>query len=117
MTAIDLSAAGAPLPALSVPARPAALPAVIAVRPASDRRPAAVYLARLAMGSRPTMGRALDVVVSIISAGRDDAGTLDCAALRYQHTQAVRAVLAERHALANANKGIVKLTEEMLNLW
>jgi len=117
MTAIDLSAAGVPLPALPVPVRPRALQAVVDIRPASDRHPAAVYLARLAMGSRPTMRRALDVVASIITAGRDDAGTLDWPALRYQHTQAVRAVLAERYAPANANKHLSALRGVLKECW
>jgi integrase len=88
-----------------------------AVRPSPDRHPAAVYLARLAAGSRPTMRRALDTIASIISGGRDDAAALDWAALRYQHTQAVRAVLAERYAPANANKHLSALRGVLKECW
>jgi integrase len=85
--------------------------------PSRDRHPAAVYLARPAAGSRPTMHRALDTIASIVSAGREDAATLDWTSLRYQHTQAVRAVLAERYAPANANKHLSALRGVLKECW
>ena len=121
MTLID-APTSAPVPAAPlVPARPGAgAPlAVVTARPApaADRHPAAVYLARLTAGSRPTMHRALDTIASIISGGRDDAATLEWAALRYQHTQAVRAVPAERYAPANANKHLSALRGVLKECW
>ena len=117
----------APLSSLPrVSARPEAPLTVAAARPAPaapapslapDRHPAAVYLARLAAGSRPTMRRALDSVASIMSGGRDDAVTLEWAALRYQHTQAARAVLAGRYAPANANKHLSALRGVLKECW
>ena len=89
----------APAPRLPVPA--AGLPA--------DRDPAVVYLARLAPGSRRTMRQALDTVANILSSGHEDSQTLAWAALRYQHTQAVRTALAERYAPATANKMLAAL--------
>ena len=64
-------------------------------RPA-DQTPALVYLAGLAGGdSRRTMRQALDTIAGLVSGGALDALTLDWAALRFQHTAAIRARLAE----------------------
>jgi hypothetical protein len=59
-----------------------------------EKHPAAVYLASLGSGSRRTMRQALDAMASLLTSGRCDAETLDWSALRYQHTQALRAALA-----------------------
>ena len=96
-TTLRTPLAPAPLAALAVvpvPSGRAETMAVIAIRTVPDQHPAAVYLARLAAGSRPTMRRAFDMLASIISSGQDDATTLDWAALRYQNTQSMRDVLA-----------------------
>ena len=63
-------------------------------RPA-DHRPALVYLARLSHPSRRTMAGALRDIAHLISDGRCDAETLDWAALKYQHTAAIRTALQE----------------------
>ena len=68
-----------------------------------EQNPAAVYLARLGPGSRRTMLGALETIAGLLSPGCS-AMALPWAALRYQHTQAVRSVLAERYAPATANK-------------
>jgi len=70
------------------------------------QNPAAVYLASLAEGSRRTMRQALDVIAGLVSDGQADALTLPWAALRKQHTDAIRSKLAEpeRYAPATANK-------------
>jgi integrase/recombinase XerD len=62
---------------------------------AAEERPALVFLARLASGSRRTMSEALDAVARLLSDGRCDLETLDWALLRYQHTAAVRVALRE----------------------
>src|SRR5690606_55522 len=64
--------------------------------PEHGTHPVAVYLARLAPGSRRTMRQALDVVAGMLTDGQADAITLPWAHLRYEHTQAVRGRLAER---------------------
>lgn len=74
-----------------------------------DRHPAAVYLARLAPGSRPATRHALRVLSELLCGGKADALTTEWAALRYQHTAAVRAALAERYAPATANRIICAL--------
>ena len=69
---------------------------LIAVPPERpDQDPLRVYLARLAPGSRRAMGQALDQVAMMVSSGRLGAEELPWAALRYQHTQAVRATLRD----------------------
>src|SRR4051812_1701218 len=74
---------------------PVTLPTAAQGRLARDRHPAYVYLARLAPGSRRTMAQALSVVAAMFSRTPE---TLDWAGLRYQHTQAIRAKLAETRA-------------------
>ena len=71
---------------------------------AADSHAALVYLSRLAPGSRRTMRAALDCIAGLLTKGREGATTLAWEALRYEHTQAIRAVLAERYAPATANK-------------
>lgn len=66
--------------------------------------PAAVYLSGLSEGSRPTMRHALDAIASLLTDGECDAMNLDWAALRYQHTAAVRSALMQRLAPATCEK-------------
>src|SRR5688500_477488 len=68
----------------------------------ADRHPAAVYLARLAPGSRRTMASSLDTIAGLLTQYGCNARTVDWSALRYQHTAAVRAMLAELYAPATA---------------
>jgi site-specific recombinase XerD len=83
----------------------------------ADRHPAAVYVASLAPGSRRTMRQALDVMAALLTSGQADAATLDWSALRYQHTQAVRAALAERYKPATANKMLAALRGVLREAW
>ncbi|MCE9583212.1 MAG: tyrosine-type recombinase/integrase [Planctomycetes bacterium] len=82
-----------------------------------DRHPAAVYLARLAQGSRRTMRGALDLIAGILSSGTADAITLPWAQVRYQHAAAVRAALAERFAPATCNKALAALRGVLREAW
>src|SRR2546428_4780872 len=101
-----------PLPAL---AEAPALTVATALPP--DRHPAAVYVAGLAPGWRRTMRQALDVIAGVLTGGRADAETLDWSALRYQHTQAVRAALAERYRPTTANKMLASLRGVLREAW
>ena len=75
-----------------------------------DRHPVAVYLARLAPSSRRTMRAALDAIASLLSDDRCDAWSLDWPQLRYRHTTAVRALLADgRYAPSTANRHLAAL--------
>lgn len=62
-----------------------------------DRHPAHVYLARLGSGSWRTMSEALNTIAAIVTSGRADLETMPWAALRYQHTAAIRAALMEKY--------------------
>ena len=73
------------------------------------RQPAAVYLSSLTTGSRRTMRKALNAIARILTNGQGDALTLDWAALKYQHTAAIRAVLMEQYAPATANRMLCAL--------
>lgn len=92
-------------------------PLVLVVQPPSDQHPAAVYLARLAPGSRRTMRAALDLVAATLTSGAADAQTLDWSAVRYQHAQAVRSLLAERYKPATANKVLSALRGVLREAW
>src|ERR687894_2972336 len=83
----------------------------------ADRNPAAVYLSRLGRGSRRTMEQALHTIAQLIAGEQYDAFTLPWAALEYQHTQAVRTVLAERYAPATANKMLSALRGVLKEAW
>jgi site-specific recombinase XerD len=82
-----------------------------------DFHPAAVYLAKLSPGSRRAMRAALDTIAGILTDGRCNAETLAWSALRYQHTAAVRAVLAERYRPATANKMLSVLRGVLSQAW
>lgn len=88
----------------------------IASAPA-DRNPAAVYLARLGRGSRRTMEQALHSIAQLIAGDQSTAFSLPWAALDYQHTQAVRTLLADRHAPATANKMLSALRGVLKEAW
>ena len=82
-----------------------------------DQHPAAVYLARISSGSRRTMTDALDTVAGLLTSYRCNAKTLDWSALRYQHTTAVRSLLAEIYAPATANKILAALRGVLREAW
>ena len=102
----------------------------VAALPPADRHPALVYLAQLSPGSRRTMRGALNTLAELLGVApvvregagasgraRREAETLlycDWAALRYPHTQALRALLAERYKPATANKLLAALRRVLL---
>jgi site-specific recombinase XerD len=64
------------------------------------------------------MRGALDTIASILTTGQCDALALDWAALRYQHTAAVRAVLADgRYAPTTANRHLAALRGVLRECW
>jgi site-specific recombinase XerD len=82
-----------------------------------DQNPATVYLAKLGPTSRRTMQAALETIAAWLSNGRADALTLDWAALRFQHTAAIRAKLAETYAPATARKMLSALRGVLRAAW
>jgi integrase len=83
----------------------------------ADRHPVLVYLARLAPGSRRTMRGALETTASILTSGACNAVTMPWHQLRYQHTAALRAELADRYASATANKILAALRGVLKEAW
>lgn len=90
----------------------------------ADRRPALVYLARLAPSSRRTMRRALATISGLLTGGADEDGrpwadveTFPWWALRYEHTSAVRREVAERYAPATANRYLSALRGVLQETW
>src|SRR5438128_257844 len=85
---------------------------------ALDRHPVAVYLARLAPSSRRTMLAALNAMGNLLSDHRCDAWSLAWDKLRYRHTTAVRALLADgRYAPSTANRHLAALRGVLKECW
>jgi site-specific recombinase XerD len=82
-----------------------------------DRCPAAVYLAQLKQSSRRPQKQALDMVASLLTSGSADCFTLNWAAIRYQHTAAVRGHLLDRYAPATANRILSALRGVLEQTW
>ena len=91
--------------------------AQLVARRTADEHPVLVYLARLAPGSRRTMRQSLDTIAGIVSNGQANALTLDWARLGYQHTAAVRAILAEQFAPSTVNKMLAALRGVLKEVW
>ena len=89
------------------------------------RNPAAVYLAALDEGSRRTMRQALNTLAALlgVTSQQDGAGNnvtyLACpwGELRYPHTTALRAALAQRYAPSTANKMLAALRRVLQEAW
>lgn len=90
--------------------------AVTEGRPLSQN-PAAVYLASLSEGSRPTMKHSLNTIARKLTGGRVDCFTLDWGKLRYQHTVAVRSWLMDRYQPATVNKMLSALRRALYFAW
>lgn len=85
--------------------------------PALDQNPAAVYLAHLKPTGRRTMRQALTVIAGLLTQGKADALTCPWPALRFQHTSAIRATLADLYKPATANKMIAALRGVLKMAW
>ncbi len=90
---------------------------VVYDRPPADQHPALVYLARLAPGSRRTMRTALETMARLLTGGQYSMEIMAWPALRYQHTQALRTLLAEQYAPATANKMLAALRGVLKECW
>lgn len=82
-----------------------------------DQHPVLVYLAKLAPGSRRAMSQALNTIAGLLTSNRADALQIDWAALRYQHTAAVRASLADRFAPMTVNRMLAALRGVLKEAW
>lgn len=85
-------------------------------RPVAEN-PARVYIASLeSAASKRAMTRALAAIVEV-AAPAADLDTFPWPALRYQHTQAIRARLAERFDAATVNLSLSALRQTLKNAW
>lgn len=87
-----------------------------------DQNPAAVYLAKLQPSGRRTQAQALSVIAGLLGGSEfsnESAGpfAVNWSALRYQHTAAIRAKLAETYAPATANKMLSALRQVLKHAW
>lgn len=82
----------------------------------STRNAAIVYLASLSIGSRRAMGHALTVVANLAHPGSDPA-TFPWGMLRYEHTQAIRAALADGYGTPTANQALSALRGTLKTAW
>ncbi len=98
------------------PIVPAASSIAMAEAQPPSRNPARVYLASLAPGSQRTLAQALDVIANMAAPGAT-LDTLPWARLRYEHTQAIRARLAERYDATTANKALSALRQTLKSAW
>jgi len=81
------------------------------------RHPVAVYLARLAQGSRRSQKAALKTMARLLTSDRLGAMELPWHRLGYQHTQALRAALADRYSPATANRHLAALRGVLREAW
>lgn len=63
------------------------------------------------------MKGALDAIAGLVTGGKSDAKGLAWHALRYEHTQAIRAFLAKSYAPATANKMLAALKGVLKQAW
>lgn len=82
----------------------------------ADEHPALVYLARLSAGSRRPQRHALNVIADVLLPGAS-AEDLPWERVRYQHTAAVRTVLASRYAPNTANRALTALRGVLREVW
>jgi len=81
------------------------------------RHPVAVYLARLALGSRRSQKAALEAMAGLLTTEHLGAQEFPWHRLRYQHTQALRAALADRYSPATANRHLAALRGVLREAW
>jgi hypothetical protein len=85
--------------------------------PEPTRNPALVYLASLAKSSRVVMAHALGVVARILTGDGAPPAAIDWGAVRYEHTQLIRAVLQDRYEPATANRHLSALRGVLREAW
>ena len=110
-----LPAVPSDVPEVLTPAIPDDLEPVPVGDPA--QHPVKVYLARLAPGSRRSQKAALETMASLLTSGRLNAEKLPWQDLGYQHTQALRAALADRYSPATANRHLAALRGVLREAW
>lgn len=83
---------------------------------AADRNPAAVYLASLGESSRRPQSSALDAIARLINPDAD-ALSFPWHLMRYQHTAAIRSMLADTYSASTANRHLSALRGVLKECW
>ena len=83
----------------------------------ASMRPALVYLASLSRGSKRTQTYSLREAADLLTDGRIDYETLPWHVLGFQHTNALRALLAEQHNHVTANKILSVVRSTLKAAW
>ena len=83
----------------------------------ASMRPALVYLAGLSRGSQRSQAAALRRAADLLSHGQCDPETLPWAVVGFQHTNALRALLAEQCSAAYANKILSSVRGALKAAW
>ena len=92
-------------------------PAALPTRQPASQNPARVYLASLESDtSKRTMTQALNAIADIAAPG-SNLDTFPWGALRFEHTQAIRARLAATQNAATANKLLSALRQTLKRAW
>jgi integrase len=99
------------------PIAPELAAAVLTTAPAFSQSPAAVYLLRLAPGSRPSMASALARLAGLLAGHPTDVQLFPWPLVRYAHVQALRAALAEVLAPATTNRHLAALRGVLGETW
>ncbi len=114
----------------------AAAAIAVHVYPSQSQNPARVYIASLSLGSQPTMFSALANIAAFLAGSRPDErypkdwadqvrrqaqeDAIDATPwhlLRFQHTMALRSVLAEHYEAGTANKMLTALRQTIATAW
>jgi site-specific recombinase XerD len=82
-----------------------------------DSNPVAIYLGRLAPGSRRGIRVALETIAKHLSGGKTDALAFDWAGLRYHQTSSVRQYLAKTYSPKTTNLAISALRGVLKECW
>jgi site-specific recombinase XerD len=102
---------------MSVSAVQGVVPSLIAADVKANTSPVAVYLARLASGSRRGQLDALNAIARLLTKGSADAEGIDWASLKYPQTAAIRAALTERYAPNTTKRMLAALRGVLKECW
>ena len=94
-------------------------PVPLARHRAAAENPALVYIASLTTrDGRRTLLQSVEKIARLLSGGRVSAREIDWAALRFQHTQAIRTLLVETgYKSATINKSLAALRGTLRTAW
>ena len=106
-----------PQPVTAILGVPTTLPLVATVPAPTGRAAVAAYLARLAPSSRRKVLESLELLARAASGGRLGAEAFPWERLRYPHTSALRAWLADRGAPATATRHLSALRGVLRECW